>query len=170
VVARGPSVFAGYLDDAKATREVLVDGWFHTGDLGRIDRAGYLYLVGRADDVIVTGGGKNVYPTEVEWLYRGLPQVREFCVIGLPDQGSAGDAPHGVFVLESAPEALPDEVRRREVEAAVSARAGQLPAHQRLRGVHFWEGDLPRTSTLKLKRRQIRAFLASSTTKPPATR
>jgi long-chain acyl-CoA synthetase len=165
VFARGPSVFAGYLDDAEATREAFADGWFRTGDLGWLDRAGYLYLAGRADDVIVTGGGKNVYPVEVEWLYQGLPHVKEFCVIGLPDQGSAGDAPHGVFVLEAGPEGVPDETRRHEVGAAVSARSRQLPSHQRIRGVHFWDGDLWRTSTLKLKRRQIRAALAE---RPPA--
>jgi acyl-coenzyme A synthetase/AMP-(fatty) acid ligase len=62
-------------------------------------------------------------------------------------------------------EAVSDEGRRHEVEAAVSARARQLPTHQRIRGVHFWDGDLPRTSTLKLKRRQIRAALAE---RPPA--
>jgi long-chain acyl-CoA synthetase len=162
VLARGASVFTGYLDDAEATRRAFADGWFRTGDLGWIDRAGCLRLAGRADDVIVTGGGKNVYPVEVEWLYQGLLHVKEFCVIGLPDQGSAGDAPHGVFVLDAAPDCAPDGTRRHEVEAAVSARARQLPTHQRLRGVHFWDGDLPRTSTLKLRRRQIRAALAES--------
>jgi long-chain acyl-CoA synthetase len=162
VLARGASVFAGYLGDAEATRDAFVDGWFRTGDLGWIDRAGSLRLAGRADDVIVTGGGKNVYPVEVEWLYQDLPHVREFCVIGLPDQGSAGDAPHGVFVLDATPGDSPDETRRREVEEAVSSRARRLPTHQRLRGVHFWEGDLPRTSTLKVKRRQIRAALAEA--------
>ena len=167
VFARGASVFAGYLNDAEATRQAFADGWFRTGDLGQLDRAGRLYLAGRADDVIVTGGGKNVYPVEVEWLYQGLPHVKEFCVIGLPDQGSAGDAPHGVFVLEATPECVPDGTRRHEVEAAVSARARQLPTHQRLRGVHFWDGDLPRTSTLKLKRRQIRAALAEIAERAP---
>jgi long-chain acyl-CoA synthetase len=169
VCTRGPSVFAGYLDDAEATRQAFVEGWFRTGDLGWVDRAGCLHLAGRADDVIVTGGGKNVYPVEVEWLYQGLPHVKEFCVIGLPDQISAGDAPHGVCVLETTPEGGPDETRRHEVQAAVSARARQLPTHQRLRGVHFWDGDLPRTSTLKLRRRQIRAVLAATARKPPAT-
>jgi len=168
VCARGASVFGGYLNDAEATREAFVDGWFRTGDLGSVDDAGCLHLAGRADDVIVTGGGKNVYPVEVEWLYQGLPHVKEFCVIGLPDRGSAGEAPYGVFVLDATPEGVPDETRRHEVEAAVSARARQLPTHQRLRGVHFWGGDLPRTSTLKLKRRQIRAVLAATTRQSPA--
>jgi long-chain acyl-CoA synthetase len=160
VFARGPSVFAGYLDDAEATRRAFVDGWFRTGDLGWLDRAGCLHLAGRADDVIVTGGGKNVYPVEVEWLYQGLPYGKDLCVVGLPDQSSAGEAVHAVVVLEATTEGLADETRRREVEAAISARARQLPTHQRLRGVHFWDGDLPRTTPLKLRRRQIRAAIA----------
>ncbi len=166
VLARGASVFGGYLDDVEATRQAFADGWFRTGDLGWLDRAGCLHLTGRADDVIVTGGGKNVYPVEVEWLYRGLPHVKDFCVIGLPDQGSGGDAVHAVVVLEETMEAVSDEVRWHEVEAAVSARARQLPTHQRIRGVHIWDGDLPRTSTLKLKRRQIRAALAERPSAP----
>jgi long-chain acyl-CoA synthetase len=170
VWARGASVFAGYLDDEEATREAFADGWFRTGDLGSLDRTGHLHLAGRADDVIVTGGGKNVYPLELEWLYQGLPHVREFCVIGLPDRGSAGDAPHGVFVLEAPPEGAADETLRHAVEAAVSARARGLPSHQRLRGVHFWESDLPRTSTLKLKRRQLRAALVDACEGVPARR
>jgi len=165
VLARGASIFAGYLGDEEATRRTFVDGWFRTGDLGWIDRAGCLHLAGRADDVIVTGGGKNVYPVEVEWLYRGLPDVKDLCVVGLPDQVSAGDAVHAVVVLEATTEAVSDEERRHEVEAAISARARQLSTHQRIRGVHFWDGDLPLTSTLKLKRRQIRAALAE---RPPA--
>lgn len=157
VLARGPSVFGGYLEGEGADR--FVEGWFRTGDLGRLDRAGYLRLAGRADDVIVTGGGKNVYPVEVEWLYRDLPHVKEFCVLGLPDPGSAGEAVQAVVVLEEAPDDASAQAWRSDVEAAITQRARQLPTHQRLRGVHFWEGELPRTPTLKIKRRQIRSTL-----------
>ena len=161
VLAQGPSVFSGYLDDPEATQQAFVDGWFRTGDLGWLDRRGYLRLAGRADDVIVTGGGKNVYPVEVEWLYHGLPHVKEFCALGLSDPGTAGEAVHGVVVLE-AMEGGDDARRRQEVEAAITSRARQLAPHQRLRGVHFWEGDLPRTPTLKIKRREIRAALLAA--------
>jgi long-chain acyl-CoA synthetase len=161
VLARGPSVFRGYFEDEAATARAFAEGWFHTGDLGRFDAAGYLHLAGRADDVIVTGGGKNVYPVEIEWLYRDLPYVKECCVLGLPDSGSAGEAVHAVVVLDETVEEPPLADRRRAVEEAITQRARQLPPHQRLRGVHFWEGDLPRTSTLKIRRRELRARLLS---------
>jgi long-chain acyl-CoA synthetase len=159
VLVRGPGVFGGYFEDEEATRRAFSGEWFRTGDHGRLDRDGHLILAGRADDMIVTGGGKNVYPNEVEWLYRELPYVKEMCVVGMPDHGSAGDAVHAVVVLDDSEEGPPADVRRREVESALSHIARGLPAHQRIRGIHFWDGDLPRTSTLKVKRREVRRAL-----------
>jgi long-chain acyl-CoA synthetase len=161
VLARGPCVFAGYLDDEQATQRAFCGEWFRTGDLGRLDEDGYLVLSGRADDVIVTGGGKNVYPVEIEWLYRDAPHVKEMCVIGVPDHAGAGEAVHAVIVLDEPEEERSLDGRKREVESALSAISRQLPSHQRIRGVHFWEGDLPRTATLKVKRRQLRDALRS---------
>ena len=79
---------AGYWEDEEATAETIKDGWFHTGDLGRIDDKGNLYLVGRSKDVIVDSNGKNVYPDEIEDLYRDSPYIKDLSVVGLPD-GSA---------------------------------------------------------------------------------
>jgi long-chain acyl-CoA synthetase len=156
VLARGACVFSGYLDDEQATRQAFRGEWFCTGDLGSLDQDGYLVLAGRADDVIVTGGGKNVHPVEVEWLYRDLPHVKELCVIGVPDRATAGDAVHAVVVLDEPGDLQPLDARKREVEAAVSEISRRLPTHQRIRRLHFWEGELPRTNTLKVKRRQLR--------------
>ena len=85
VIARGRNVMAGYWADADATADAVRDGWFHTGDLGRFDEKGNLYLVGRSKDVIVDANGKNVYPDEVEELYAGSPYVKELSVVGVPD-------------------------------------------------------------------------------------
>lgn len=164
VQVKGPCVFSGYLEDPEATAKAFHDGWLRTGDLGRLERDGYLLLAGRADDVIVTGGGKNVYPVEVEYLYRDLPHVKELCVVGLPDPASGGEAVSLVITLEDSDESLAS--RKREVEAAVTAIAKGLPPHQRVRGVHFWKGDLPRTSTLKIKRKQIREQLRERAPSP----
>ena len=154
VLVRGACVFAGYLEDPAATARAFHDGWFRTGDLGRLERDGHLVLAGRADDVIVTGGGKNVYPVEVEYLYRDLPHVKELCIVGVPDPASGGDAVHAVITLDDSDES--PETRKREIGAAVSEISKGIPPHQRVRGVHFWEGELPRTSTLKVKRKQVR--------------
>jgi long-chain acyl-CoA synthetase len=81
VLARGPNVMLGYYKNEKRTREVLTeDGWFRTGDLGRLDRAGYLYLAGRKKNVIVLESGKNVYPEEVEWELSQIPEIEEVLV------------------------------------------------------------------------------------------
>jgi long-chain acyl-CoA synthetase len=84
VVVSGPTVMAGYLRRPEATGEALRNGWLHTGDLGRFDDAGYLTLVDRAKDVVITGG-YNVYPREVEDVLAGDPAVADVAVIGIPD-------------------------------------------------------------------------------------
>ena len=86
VWARGPSVMAGYFGDREATEATLVDGWLRTGDLGRLDDEGRLYLVGRKKDVIIDGSGKNVYPDELEELYGDSKLIKELSVVGLPDE------------------------------------------------------------------------------------
>src|SRR6266571_2718214 len=85
VIARGPNVMLGYFGNEEATREALVDRWLYTGDLGRGDDEGNLYLVGRSKDIIVDTNGKNVYPDEVEEVYQDSPYIKEMSVVGLPD-------------------------------------------------------------------------------------
>ncbi|MGN5478376.1 class I adenylate-forming enzyme family protein [Cupriavidus basilensis] len=84
LVIRGEDVFQGYWGEPELTREAIVDGWLHTGDIARVDEAGYLYLVDRRKDMIISGGF-NVYPTEVEATLYQHPDVLEACVISVPD-------------------------------------------------------------------------------------
>lgn len=84
VVVRGQNVMAGYLHDGEATEEVVRDGWLHTGDIGRLDAEGRLFLVDRKKDLILRGG-HNVYPSEVEDVLASHPAIREVAVIGRPD-------------------------------------------------------------------------------------
>ena len=79
---RGPHVFRGYRNEAEATAEVLVDGWFSTGDLGALDEDGYLRITGRLKEIIVTAGGKNVAPAVLEDRLRGYPLVSQVVVVG----------------------------------------------------------------------------------------
>src|SRR3546814_8565266 len=81
---RGPAVFAGYHDNPEANAKALKDGWFHTGDLGRLDAQGFLYITGRASDMYISGGS-NVYPREAEELLLAHPAVAEVAVLGVPD-------------------------------------------------------------------------------------
>ena len=84
VIAKGPNVMLGYYDNKKATKQVLKDGWFHTGDLGYIGERGYLFLTGRKKNVIVLKNGKNIYPEELEVLVNELPYTGESMVYGTP--------------------------------------------------------------------------------------
>ena len=85
VVTRGLHVMKGYLNNAEATADAFADGWFHTGDLGYFDEDGFLFIVGRAKELIIRGG-YNVYPLEVEDVLRGHPAVIEAAVVGIPHE------------------------------------------------------------------------------------
>jgi long-chain acyl-CoA synthetase len=157
VLARGPNVMAGYWRggaspgvDPERTAEVLAGGWLRTGDLGRIDAEGNLTLVGRAKDVIIDANGKNVYPDEIEELYRDPELVKELCVVGLPD--GAGEK----IAMLLVPEAGPREELRARLEAHVRKVSASLPFHKRVKVWHVLDGDLPKTATRKVKRPLVR--------------
>lgn len=86
IVVQGPNVMAGYLDQPEATAEVIVDGWFHTGDLGRIDEKGNVWIMGRKKSVIVMKNGKNIFPEEIEAHIGGLPYVKDSMVFARDDK------------------------------------------------------------------------------------
>jgi long-chain acyl-CoA synthetase len=98
IVGRGPNVMNGYYKDPQATAEVLKGGWLHTGDLARQDEDGYLYLVGRKKDMIVSGG-INIYPQEIEEALCAHPKILEAAVIGVADP-VWGEAVKAIVVLK----------------------------------------------------------------------
>jgi long-chain acyl-CoA synthetase len=173
VVASGASVMRGYFERAEETSRVLANGWFRTGDLGYLDADGYLYLTGRIKDLIVTAAGKNVYPDEVEALYKGIPGVKEFTVIGVRGHGAIGEEVHAVVVPDAAAlgAAAEDEGALLErVRVGFTARASAVPTHQHVHAVHLWRGDLPKTSTLKVKRARVRAEIEGRLAAAPGAR
>src|SRR4029077_7267161 len=86
VLARGQNVMTGYYNNDKATDAVLQDRWLKTGDLGRLDEDGNLFIVGRSKDVIIDSNGKNIYPDEIEDHYGKSPFIKELSVVGLQDE------------------------------------------------------------------------------------
>lgn len=84
---KGGNVMLGYYNNPEATAQVIRDGWFHTGDLGYVDKDGYIYLTGRKKNVIITANGKNIYPEELEFILSEIPLVSESMVWGFNEQG-----------------------------------------------------------------------------------
>jgi len=151
VWVRGPNVMSGYYRNPEASAAVLRDGWLCTGDIGRFDGDGYLYLCGRSKDVIVSDAGKNVYPEEVELRYRGIPGVQDLVVLGVP-AGGRGERVCAVVV----PHPKGTETEIEEIRAAIAARSQGVPSYQQITQIEIWRGDLPKTTTLKVKRGKLR--------------
>ena len=154
VIARGPNVMLGYFGNEEATRETLVDRWLFTGDLGRLDEDGNLYLVGRSKDIIVDTNGKNVYPDEVEEVYQDSPYVKELSVFGLPD--GIGEKVACIVVADKEYDiALSDAELRIKIEEHFREVSARLPYYKRVKVLHFSDEELPRTATRKVKRREV---------------
>ncbi|HSW40736.1 MAG TPA: AMP-binding protein, partial [Acidobacteriota bacterium] len=98
ILIRGPMVMKEYYRNPDATNEVLKDGWFHSGDLGRLDDRGNLFITGRRKEVIVLPNGKNIYPDELETHYLQSPFIQEIAVIGISNRQEPGERLHGVVV------------------------------------------------------------------------
>jgi fatty-acyl-CoA synthase len=97
IIARGPQMMRGYWNRPDATSKTLVDGWLHTGDIGRVDAEGYLYISDRVKDMIVSGG-ENIYPREIENVLFAMPELADAAVIGVPDE-RWGEAVKAVVVV-----------------------------------------------------------------------
>lgn len=108
ICVQGPNVMKGYLNQPEATSEVLKEGWLHTGDLGKVDQDGYVYIVDRKKDTIIVGGF-NVYPREVEEFLQTHPKVAEAAVIGVPDE-KRGEAPKAFVVPKPDQKVAPREL------------------------------------------------------------
>jgi long-chain acyl-CoA synthetase len=158
VLVRGPTVMRGYLDDPELTAETIRDGWLHTGDLGWVDGSGHLHLVGRCKDVIVTAGGKNVYPEDIGFAFRelvgdGAEEVEVFASNTLwPTRSMVGE--QLVLVVRA------DDVAGLVPRIAASNRA--LPDYKRVSGVVPWTAAFPRTASLKVKRRDLAAAVGGA--------
>jgi long-chain acyl-CoA synthetase len=156
IVVRGPNVMRGYFRNPAATEEVLKDGWLSTGDLGRFDREGRLYIVGRAKDVIVDSGGNNIYIDEIEEVYGRSHFVKEIAVVGLKVGRSEQVAALVVPAYARGESRRAVEDRLREYFERVGAG---LSPHKRIRILRFTDAELPRTRTRKVKRAEVAAIL-----------
>lgn len=150
VCVRGPTLMRGYLDDPALTAEVLRDGWLYTGDLGWMDASDHLHLCGRRKDVIVTAGGKNVYPEDVAYAFADA-KVDEVAVFAANTLWPARTMVGEQLVLVVRADDVPG------VMADLAARNRALPVHKRVAGVVAWGRAFPRTASMKVKRPELAA-------------
>jgi len=152
VAARSRTVMSHYLDDPELTAQTIVDGWLLTGDLGKFDGNGHLQLVGRKKNMIVTEGGKNIYPEDIENAFESIG-VKEFCVFAAnfiwPAAGLGQENLLLVIRLEEGQEMTAS--RKGEFEQ----RNRMLPDYKRVGGYVLWERDFPRTASMKIKRETL---------------
>jgi long-chain acyl-CoA synthetase len=159
IAISGPMVMNGYYRNTEATAGVFEDGWFKTGDIGRIDKDGYLFITGRSKEVIVLSSGKNIYPEDVEKVYMAIPLIKEICVLGTEERG--GESLHAMIVPDL------DYARRNgvgniqeELKWRVNEISGRIPSFMRITGFSIRSEPLPRTPLGKLRRFLIKSDLA----------
>jgi len=151
IVIAGPSVMKGYYKNPQATQEVLQDGWLHTGDLGRFDADGYLYIVGRIKDMIIRGG-QNIYPVQVESVLSRLAGVDEVCVVGVEE------ARWGQEVLAAIKRTPDHSLTEAEVIAFSRENLAQYKCPKYVRFVD----EFPKTATGKIRKNEVAARFADA--------
>ncbi len=161
IVVRGPVVMAGYAGQPEATTRAIVDGWLHTGDIGTLDTDGYLHVLDRRDDLIITGG-ENVYPAEVEAALLAHPWVVEAGVIGVPD-ATWGQRIVAIVRLADRPEVDRDSA---VTELRAHCRA-QLAGYKTPREIRIVAEPLLRTASGKLRRNLLRERAVSLVSTTP---
>src|SRR6476646_3941439 len=158
VAAMGKTVMSHYLDDPELTAETIVDGWLLTGDLGRFDDSGHLQLFGRKKNMIVTEGGKNIYPEDIENTFEGLP-IKEFCIFAADyiwPKRELGDELLLLAIHLEPGQELTDDLR-----SELARRNRTLPDFKRIGGYLVWIQDFPRTASLKIKRNLLAEQIGS---------
>ena len=175
VLIRGPIVMPGYYRNAEANRAAFTDDkWFRSGDLGRFDKDGHLYIVGRKKDVIVLPSGKNIYPEDVEAHYARSPLVGEVCVLGVKDtNGGFAQAEKLCAVVVPDFAYLKKERIANAYEAlrfALDGLGRELPEAQRVRDYVMRVEPLPRTAIRKIRRFELKAQIEAAGTTTRQTR
>ncbi|MFH1080206.1 MAG: long-chain fatty acid--CoA ligase [Pseudomonadota bacterium] len=146
IVVRGPNVFIGYWNKPADTAEAMADGWFHTGDMGRRDKEGFVYIIGRKQELIISSG-ENIYPMEVERAIQTLPQVKEAAAVAMPDPAKRGEVVAAFVMLQEGQSISEEEL--------INALHGQI-AHFKIPKRVFFVDDFPRNSTGKVLKKELK--------------
>jgi long-chain acyl-CoA synthetase len=157
ICVRGGLVMTGYFENPTATADVIRDGWFHTGDAGYLDGDGYLFITGRIKNIIVTAGGKNVYPEEIEAILNMCPCMLESLVLGYERSKGSGEELAALLVpdmsyIESERERGNDVDVKTEIKKTVDDYNANAPPYRKIRNWQIREEEFEKTSTRKIRR------------------
>lgn len=160
LAVKGPTVMLGYYGNEEATKECMIDGWFHTGDLAYIDKDGFIFITGRKKSVIVLKNGKNVFPEETESLINKIPGVKESFVFGKPDEEDENDLKMCVEVvfdrdvMKSEYNLENDEEIKAKIWEKIKEINKTMPKYKYVKELIITEEELIKTTTLKIKRHE----------------
>lgn len=159
IIVKGPNVMLGYYNDKEATDKVLKNGWFYTGDLGKIDENGYLYITGRCKSVIVTKNGKNIYPEEIEYYLNDNPLISESLVLGIKHENddetyiSAQIFPNIEAIKDSLNGITPSkEEVHKIISNIIKSVNSNLPNYKHIKSFNIRDEEFEKTTTQKIKR------------------
>lgn len=158
ILVRGPTVMPGYYRDAERTADTIRNGWLHTGDLGRFDADGFLYVCGRSKNLILSDDGKNIYPEEIEGALAASPHFAECCVLGRP-LGDGRERIAAVVVASDALRELPEAERTGNVRDEIKRLCDNLAPYKRVQEIFLHDDPLPKTPTMKVRRPELVAWL-----------
>ena len=159
ILVKGPNVMLGYYKNEEETKKTIVDGWFHTGDLGKVDDDGWLYITGRLKTVIVTQNGKNIYPEEIEHYLNENPLISESLVTGVPDEKTdevyvnAQIFPNLDAIKEYLKGAIPQKEEIKAIIKDIIASVNKkLPNYKHIKSFIVKDEEFEKTTTQKIKR------------------
>ena len=164
LLLKGPSIMKGYHNQPELTAQAIdKDGFFHTGDIAKIDKKGRVYITGRIKNMIVLSGGKKVFPEEVEAVLEKSDKFAELCVFGVSREGGAKDGTEDIAVVIVPSEDMKSKYQGEELLKAVREEVKKLSKslapYKRPLNITILNQALPRTATNKIKRREIKALV-----------
>ena len=159
IIVKGPNVMLGYYEDEEKTKETIIDGWFHTGDLGKINEDGYLFITGRCKSVIVTKNGKNIYPEEIESYLNDSPLISEVLVTGIQKENDDETYVNAQIFpdIEAIKEYLKGTVPTKEeikkvINDVVASVNSKIPNYKHIKDIIIRDKEFEKTTTQKIKR------------------
>lgn len=159
IIVKGPNVMMGYYNMPDETQKVLKNGWFHTGDLGKVDENGFLYITGRCKSVIVTKNGKNIYPEEIETYLNDSPLISEALVLGVKKENDDETYVNAQIFpnIEAITEYLKGTVPTKEeikkiISDVVSSVNSKIPNYKHIKNFVIRDKEFEKTTTQKIKR------------------